>query len=100
MMIHTERSLRQSLMRQQDVFRFYGEQAITTRGVIRLVKICEEVGVDAVSVLTPMFVSQTQDELYNYYKTIAENTTLPIIMYNNKPKTNVTINTGNSCKTC
>ena len=56
-----------------------------------LVKICEEVGVDAVSVLTPMFVSQTQDELYNYYKTIAENTTLPIIMYNNKPKTNVTI---------
>ena len=38
-----------------------------------------------------MFVSQTQDELYNYYKTIAENTTLPIIMYNNKPKTNVTI---------
>ena len=68
-----------------------GASHITTRGVIRLVKICEEVGVDAVSVLTPMFVSQTQDELYNYYKTIAENTTLPIIMYNNKPKTNVTI---------
>ena len=68
-----------------------GTSHITTRGVIRLVKICEEVGVDAVSVLTPMFVSQTQDELYNYYKTIAENTTLPIIMYNNKPKTNVTI---------
>ena len=70
---------------------FYAFDDITTRGVIRLVKICEEVGVDAVSVLTPMFVSQTQDELYNYYKTIAENTTLPIIMYNNKPKTNVTI---------
>ena len=52
-----------------------GASHITTRGVIRLVKICEEVGVDAVSVLTPMFVSQTQDELYNYYKTIAENTT-------------------------
>ena len=61
------------------------------RGVIRLVKICEEVGVDAVSVLTPMFVSQTQDELYAYYKEIAESTSLPIILYNNKPKTNVTI---------
>ena len=68
-----------------------GASHITTRGVIRLLKICEEVSVDAVSVLTPMFISQTQDELYNFYKTIAESTDLPIIMYNNKPKTNVTI---------
>ncbi|MDF2614235.1 MAG: dihydrodipicolinate synthase [Clostridia bacterium] len=68
-----------------------GANHITTRGVIELVKICEEVGVDAVSVLTPMFVSQTQDELYAYFETIAKSTTLPIIMYNNKPKTNVTI---------
>ena len=52
-----------------------GANHITTRGVIRLVKICEEVGVDAVSVLTPMFVSQTQDELYAYYKEIAESST-------------------------
>lgn len=68
-----------------------GASHITTRGVIHLIRICEEVGVDAISVLTPMFVSQTQDELYDYYKTIAESTYLPIIMYNNKPKTNVTI---------
>jgi len=65
---------------------------ITTRGVIRLAKLVERVGgYDAISVLTPMFVSQTQDELYAYYRTIAENTALPVIMYNNKPKTNVTI---------
>ncbi|WP_069998653.1 4-hydroxy-tetrahydrodipicolinate synthase [Cellulosilyticum sp. I15G10I2] len=68
-----------------------GANHITTRGTIELVKICEEVGVDAVSVLTPMFVSQTQDELYAFFETIAKSTTLPIIMYNNKPKTNVTI---------
>lgn len=68
-----------------------GANHITTRGVIELVNICEEVGVDAVSILTPMFVSQTQEELYDYYATIAEHTKLPIIMYNNKPKTNVTI---------
>lgn len=68
-----------------------GANHITTRGVIRLVKICEEVGVDAVSVLTPMFVSQTQDELYAYFAEIAASTSLPIILYNNKPKTNVTI---------
>lgn len=68
-----------------------GANHITTRGVIEMVKICEEVGVDAVSVLTPMFVSQTQSEVYNYFETIANSTKLPIILYNNKPKTNVTI---------
>ena len=52
---------------------------ITTRGVIRLIKLVEQVGgYDAVSVLTPMFVNQTQDELYRYYKTISENSALPI----------------------
>ena len=70
---------------------YAGCSHITTRGVIELTHIAEEVGYDAVSVLTPMFVSQTQDELYDFYKTVAANTKLPVIMYNNKPKTNVTI---------
>lgn len=65
---------------------------ITTREVIRLIKLVEQVGgYDAVSVLTPMFVSQTQEELYTYYKTIADSTTMPVLMYNNPPKTNVNI---------
>lgn len=68
---------------------------ITTRGVIRLAGLVEKVGgYDAISVLTPMFVSQTQEELYTYYRTIAENSSLPVILYNNKPKTNVTIAPG------
>lgn len=65
---------------------------ITTREVIRLVKLVEQVGgYDAVSVLTPMFISQTQDELYQYFRSIADSTDLPVVMYNNRPKTNVTI---------
>jgi 4-hydroxy-tetrahydrodipicolinate synthase len=68
-----------------------GANHITTRGVIELVQICEEVGVDAVSVLTPMFVTQTQEELYDYFEEIAASTKLPIILYNNAPKTNVNI---------
>lgn len=71
---------------------YAGANHITTRGTMRLVRIAEEVGVDAVSVLTPMFVSQTQNEVYTFYKTVAENTSLPVIIYNNKPKTNVTVN--------
>ena len=70
---------------------YAGANHITTRGVIELIKIAEETGCDAVSVLTPMFISQTQDEIYKYYEQIAASTKLPIIIYNNKPKTNVTV---------
>jgi len=71
---------------------YAGVNHITTRGVIRLAELCAQVsGIDAISVLTPMFISQTQEELYQYYKHIAANTDFPIVMYNNKPKTNVTI---------
>lgn len=68
---------------------YAGANHITTAGAIRIAKIAEEVGVDALSVLTPMFISQTQEELKDYYRSIAEATSLPIIIYNNKPKTNV-----------
>ena len=70
---------------------YAGASHITTGVVIDRVHIVEDIVFDAVSVLMPMFVSQTQDELYEYYKTIAGNTSLPVIMYNNKPKTNVTL---------
>lgn len=70
---------------------YAGANHITPKGVIELLKICEEIEVDAVSVLTPMFVSQTQDELFDYFKEIAKNTKLPIILYNNPPKTGVNI---------
>ncbi len=68
---------------------YAGANSITTKGVIEILRICEEVGVDAVSVLTPTFISQTQDELYDYFKTIAESTKLPIILYSNPPKTQI-----------
>ena len=69
-----------------------GASHITTRGVIRLARLAEQVGgYDALSVLTPMFISQTQEELYTYYRTISESTSLPVIIYNNPPKTNVNV---------
>ena len=70
---------------------YAGANHITTRGTIKLIKIAEKTGVDAITVLTPMFISQTQEELYMFFKTVAESTGLPVVMYNNKPKTNVTI---------
>lgn len=74
---------------------YAGCNSISTKGVIKLVRIAEKAGADALSILTPMFISQTQQELYQYYKDIAESTELPIIIYNNKPKTNVSVTPEN-----
>ncbi len=70
---------------------YAGTNGITTRESVMLTQIAEECKVDAVSVLTPMFVAPTQDELITHYKTIAESTSLPVILYNNPPKTSVSL---------
>ena len=71
---------------------YAGANHITTKGAIKIARAVEQVGgIDALSVLTPMFVSQTQEEVYEYYRAVASETSLPIIIYNNKPKTNVTV---------
>lgn len=70
---------------------YAGTGAITTEECIQLTHIAEECGVDAVSILTPMFISPRQEELFSHYKTIAQNTGLPVLLYNNVPKTGVTI---------
>ena len=71
---------------------YAGANDITTAGAAKIAKAVEKVGgIDALSVLTPMFVSQTQHEVYEYYREIASETSLPIIIYNNRPKTNVTV---------
>lgn len=71
---------------------YAGANHITTKGAAQIAKAVEKVGgIDALSVLTPMFVSQTQHEVYEYYREIASETSLPIIIYNNRPKTNVTV---------
>lgn len=77
---------------------YAGAAAITTRQVVELVHIAEEVGADAVSVLTPMFIKPNQNELYKHYETIAKSTSLPILLYNNLPKTGVTITAATAAK--
>jgi 4-hydroxy-tetrahydrodipicolinate synthase len=68
---------------------YAGTGAITTREVIALNKRAERAGIQAVSVLTPVFISPTQDELYCHYIAIADATTLPVLLYNNPGRTGV-----------
>jgi 4-hydroxy-tetrahydrodipicolinate synthase len=70
---------------------YAGTNGITTRESIELTQIAEECKVDAVSVLTPMFISPSQDQLIKHYQTIAASTSLPILLYNNPPKTGVNL---------
>lgn len=71
---------------------YAGTNGITTRETVLLTHLAETCNVDAVSVLTPMFLAPDQEQLFNHYRTIAENTGLPVVLYNNPPKTGVSLN--------
>ncbi len=66
---------------------YAGTGAPTTREVIRMNDMAEDIGVDAVSVITPYFISPTDDELYRHYIAIADATSLPVILYSNPGRT-------------
>ena len=70
---------------------YAGTAAATTREAIQLTQSAEECGVDAVSILTPYFISPNENELYDHYKAIAEATSLPIVLYSNPARTGVGI---------
>ncbi|MDQ1000523.1 4-hydroxy-tetrahydrodipicolinate synthase [Neobacillus niacini] len=76
---------------------YCGASEITTRDCIQTAQMVEEIGgVAALSVLTPYFMSPTQTELAEHFKTIAKSTNLPIILYGNEARTQVKIDV----KTC
>jgi 4-hydroxy-tetrahydrodipicolinate synthase len=73
---------------------YAGTAAVTTRDAVRLTRMAEQVGIDAVSVLTPYFINPSQDELFEHYRQIAAATNLPVILYTNPDRTNVKIPTS------
>ena len=62
-----------------------------TEHVIKLARECERLGVDGLLSVTPYYNKPTQEGLYQHFKAIAEATSLPIILYNVPPRTNVNI---------
>ncbi|GAB6848626.1 4-hydroxy-tetrahydrodipicolinate synthase [Paraburkholderia kururiensis] len=69
-----------------------GTGAYATRDVIELNRKMEDVGVDAVSVITPYFNGATQQELFTHYERIARGTSLPVMLYTIPAKAGVTLN--------
>lgn len=73
---------------------YAGTAAVTTREAIALTRLAEKAGADAVSVLTPYFISPNDNELFDHYKAIAESTTLPVLLYSNPARTGVRLSTS------
>ena len=63
---------------------YFGIGAINTRKCVRLAKMAVANGAACVSILQPMFLKPTAEELYNHFKTIAEAIPdTPVLIYNN-----------------
>jgi 4-hydroxy-tetrahydrodipicolinate synthase len=62
---------------------FAGTGAESTREAVRLTRMAEREGANGVSVITPYFVSPSQQEIFDHYRRVAESTSLPVILYNN-----------------
>ncbi|HET7009692.1 MAG TPA: 4-hydroxy-tetrahydrodipicolinate synthase [Anaerolineales bacterium] len=70
---------------------YAGTAAVTTREAIALTRLAEKAGVDAVSVLTPYFISPNDQQLFDHYRAIAEATALPVLLYTNPARTGVKV---------
>ncbi len=56
--------------------------AISTRASVDLAKHAQSVGAAGVSSVPPFYFKFTEDQIYGYYRDIAEATSLPMIVYN------------------
>ena len=68
-----------------------GAGGYDTRKVIEMAREIERMGANGILSVTPYYNKPTQEGLYQHYKAIASAISLPIILYNVPPRTNVNI---------
>lgn len=66
---------------------YAGTGCISTADTIRMSRRAEELGADALSIITPSFALASQKELYDHYVAVAKAVNIPIILYNIPPRT-------------
>ena len=59
-----------------------GTGSNNTAEALEFTQDAEKIGVDACLLVVPYYNKPTQEGLYHHFKTIAENTSLPVILYN------------------
>jgi 4-hydroxy-tetrahydrodipicolinate synthase len=68
-----------------------GTGSNSTAEAVEATQIAEKIGVDACLLVTPYYNKPSQDGLYQHFKTIAEHTKLPCILYNVPSRTVVSL---------
>lgn len=73
---------------------YLGMGAIRTSKCIRLARMAREMGANGISILQPMFLKPTDEELFGYFKEIAASVPeLPVLLYNNPGRTGYSLTT-------
>lgn len=71
---------------------YFGIGAISTKKCVRLAQMAVENGAAGISVLQPMFLKPTEEELFTHFKTIAEAVPeTPMLLYNNPGRVGYTL---------
>lgn len=71
---------------------YFGIGAISTKKCCRLARMAAANGAYGISVLQPMFLKPTEDELFTHFKTIADTVPgIPMLLYNNPGRVGYTL---------
>ncbi|MDK2958067.1 MAG: 4-hydroxy-tetrahydrodipicolinate synthase [Synergistaceae bacterium] len=74
---------------------YFGMGTIKTRKCRELARMAAECGASGVSVLQPMFLKPTEDELYRHFRSIAEAVPgTPVLLYNNPGRVGYSLTTS------
>ncbi len=66
-----------------------GTACDSTKETVRLSRYAENAGVDGLMIMSSFFSLPNQEEVFEHYRTIAENVKIPIMVYNNIIRTNI-----------
>lgn len=66
---------------------YAGTGCVGTKDTIELSEKAQEIGVSALSIISPYFAAINQTEIYEHYAAIAKSVDLPILMYNMPART-------------
>ena len=61
---------------------YAGTGCVTTKETIEFSLKVKDLGVDCLSVISPYFVSVSQDDIYNHFSAVAKAVDMPILLYN------------------
>lgn len=71
---------------------FAGTGCVSTADTVALSRKAQDLGVDALSVISPYFVNVSQDDIFNHFSAVADAVDIPILLYNMPARTGNNIN--------